>query len=418
MSVTLIHPSLNRSGGAEKVCLEAIGALKERGYSVALYTLDEPQWRVIEGNWGSVARPDTQHFLMEGALNPSGVISWMRCSVLYLWLLYYAQTGDSLTVNNYGEVYPFISDVSYIHSQPLASVDGNPYRVPLWEYTGETYRRLHDRLLERHLSPVLVTNSTYNAGHVLNLLGSEPSILYPPIDPIPYWFEPKNGRVFTVCRLTPEKNLQVINEVLRHLRGVRVSVAGGTTPQSSGILSMLRSRYVDLYPNPRRDEIISLMKESSVYLSTQPNEAFGMAVLEAMSAGCVPVVYRDGGPWHDILCARDGEIGYGYTTGEEAARCIADVLSDEELREQMRENAVRRASYFTRERFRDGLLGIVEDAEHVKAQEGRLLDAYRTLSRLRDRLDRLRRRTYTTAPWQAVSLPRWRTRPTKPSQWF
>lgn len=43
MSVTLIHPSLNRSGGAEKMCLEAIGALKERGYSVALYTLDEPQ---------------------------------------------------------------------------------------------------------------------------------------------------------------------------------------------------------------------------------------------------------------------------------------------------------------------------------------------------------------------------------------
>jgi len=32
-----------------------------------------------------------------------------------------------LTINNYGEVYPFISDVSYIHSQPLASVDGNPY---------------------------------------------------------------------------------------------------------------------------------------------------------------------------------------------------------------------------------------------------------------------------------------------------
>jgi len=43
MSVTLIHPSLNRLGGAEKMCLEAIGALKEREYSVALYTLDEPQ---------------------------------------------------------------------------------------------------------------------------------------------------------------------------------------------------------------------------------------------------------------------------------------------------------------------------------------------------------------------------------------
>ena len=387
MSVTVIHPSLNRSGGAEKMCLEAIGALKESGYSVALYTLDEPQWPLIEGNWGDASRPDTEYFLQEGALNPSGLVSWIRCSVLYLWLLYYAQTGESLTFNNYGEVYPFISDVSYIHSRPLASVDGNPYRVPLWEITGEAYRWLQDKLLERHLSPVLVTNSVYNARHIGDVFGSEPMVIHPSIDPIPYRFEPKNGKVLTVCRLTPEKNLQIINEVLRHIRGVRFSVAGRATAQSSGVMSTLRNRYVDLYPNPRREEIVGLMKESSVYLSTQPNEAFGMAVLEAMSAGCVPVVYRDGGPWHDILRAESGEAGYGYTTSKEAAECIGDVLSDDGLRERLRMNAVRRSRYFTKERFRDGLLGIFERAEHAKMQGGRLLDAYYALSRLRARFD-------------------------------
>ncbi len=387
MSVTVIHPSLNRSGGAEKMCLEAIGALKESGYSVVLYTLDEPQWPLIEGNWGDATRPDTEYFLQEGALKPSGLVSWIRCSVLYLWLLYYAQTEDSLTFNNYGEVYPFISDVSYIHSQPLASVDGNPYRVPLWEIIGEAYMHLQDKLLERHLSPVLVTNSTYNARQIRKVFGLKPTVLHPSIEPIPYRYEPKNGRVLTVCRLTPEKNLQVINEVLRHLRGVRFSVAGRTTVQSSGVMSSLRSRYVDLYPNPRRNEIIGLMKESSVYLSTQPNEAFGIAVLEAMSAGCVPVVYRDGGPWHDILGAEEDVSGYSYTTSEEAAERIADVLSDDGLRERLRMNAVRRSKYFTKERFYDGLLGIMEEAEHAKMQGGRLLDAYHTLSRLRARFD-------------------------------
>jgi chromosome condensin MukBEF MukE localization factor len=52
-------------------------------------------------------------------------------------------------------------------------------------------------------------------------------------------------------------------------------------------------------------------------------------------------------------------------------------------------NAVRRAGYFTRQRFRDGLLGIIEDADHVKMQGGRLLDAYKVLSRIRDRFNRL-----------------------------
>ena len=389
MSVTVIHPSLNRSGGAEKTCLEAIGALKESGYSVALYTLDEPKWPRIEANWGDVARPDTEYFIQEGILSPSGLVSWIRCSVLYLWLLYYAQTEDSLTFNNYGEVYPFISDISYIHSQPLASVDGNPYRVPLWEITGEAYSHLQDKLLERHLSPVLVTNSTYNARQIRKVFGSKPTVLHPSIDPIPYRYEPKNGKVLTVCRLTPEKNLQIINEVLRHIRGTRFSVAGGTTPQSSGVVSTLRNRYVDLYPNPRRDEIVGLMKESSVYLSTQPNEAFGMAVLEAMSAGCVPVVYRNGGPWYDILGAEDGESGYGYTRGREAAERIADVLSDDGARERLRMNSVRRSKYFTTERFRDGLLGIIEKAEHAKIHGGQLLDAYHNVSRLRYRFDRL-----------------------------
>jgi glycosyltransferase involved in cell wall biosynthesis len=112
-------------------------------------------------------------------------------------------------------------------------------------------------------------------------------------------------------------------------------------------------------------------------------------VLEAMSAGCVPVVYRDGGPWHDILSARDGEVGYGYTTGAEAADHITDVLSDEGLREQLRMNAVRRANEFTGERFREGLLRVVGSAEHVKMEGGRLLDVYLFLSRLRARFDRL-----------------------------
>lgn len=36
-------------------------------------------------------------------------------------------------------------------------------------------------------------------------------------------------------------------------------------------------------------------------------EAFGIAIVEAMSLGCVPVVLRAGGPWHDILGDTQGK---------------------------------------------------------------------------------------------------------------
>ncbi|MBN2335181.1 glycosyltransferase family 4 protein [Candidatus Bathyarchaeota archaeon] len=389
MSVTLIHPSVNRVGGAEKMCLEMIGLLKEAGYRVGLYTLDRPRWERVEAYWGHGWRPDEERHTQEAELSPSTSIQWLRCSAQYLWLLHRAQTGEALTLNTYGEVYPYVSDVSYIQSQPLIGAEGNPYEVPLWEFGKSVYGRVCDVLAERCPSPVLVANSLYNAGNVSRCMGVEARVLHPFIDSVPYGSEPKTGQVLTVCRLTPRKNLQLVPEILGHLRGVRACVAGATTHRSQSVMEALSGRHIDMYLNPRRGEVTSLMKRASVYLSTQRNEAFGISVLEAMSAGCVPVVYRCGGPWRDILMEREGEAGFGYDTAEEAAGRVGWVLRDEGLRERLRANAVRRAGCFTRERFRDGLLETMEGAEHREVGDGVLAGCVRLLDDAKARLSRL-----------------------------
>ncbi|MFP3319168.1 MAG: glycosyltransferase [Acidilobus sp.] len=55
---------------------------------------------------------------------------------------------------------------------------------------------------------------------------------------------------------------------------------------------------------------------------------FDIVTAEAAAAGLVPVVYRDGGGWTDIV-SKIGQ-GLGYTNVEEAARTVRSLLNDPE----------------------------------------------------------------------------------------
>ncbi|MBE0634055.1 glycosyltransferase, partial [Candidatus Bathyarchaeota archaeon] len=123
---------------------------------------------------------------------------------------------------------------------------------------------------------------------------------------------------------------------------------------------MLREmRNIEVYINPPRASLIELMQHSSIMLSTQPDEAFGMAVVEAVSMGCIPVVYRDGGPWTDILEENDGVYGYAYENAVEATERIEEILGDGELRARLRENSIQRSKEFDSAKFVLKILKII-----------------------------------------------------------
>ncbi|MEM2961358.1 MAG: glycosyltransferase, partial [Candidatus Bathyarchaeia archaeon] len=96
-----------------------------------------------------------------------------------------------------------------------------------------------------------------------------------------------------------------------------------------------------------------------VYLHTQHMEAFGIAVVEAMAAGAVPLVPRCGGPWLDILNCKQGIYGYSYSSLEEAANIIKKLLKDENHRRNIALKAVQRASNFKSSNFEVKILKIV-----------------------------------------------------------
>jgi len=372
LKVILIHPSLNRMGGAERVCLEMIRCLKELGADVVLYTLERTDWGTIESRAPNVARPDGEVYRMEKIPPSRSPLEWALLAVSYLSLLVQSKkSGGALTINNYGEVFPFVSDLAYTHSKPLYACTRheNPYRVPLWRLSSKLYRMVFLLMGKIFHESSILANSKYSKRQIYGCLKREALVIYPPVDVESRVGEGRRKRiVLTVSRITSEKDIGVIPRIASLVRCegccfVLMGDRAEDTKEALGLVSLLSSKlgvYIEVVLDPSASEIRAVMGSSSVYLSTQPSEAFGMAVMEAMASGCVPVVPREGGPWYDILEERQGYCGFSYVDELEASRHIDAVMSDEGLRLEMAERAALRAKSFCVERFKGSFKALVK----------------------------------------------------------
>lgn len=99
----------------------------------------------------------------------------------------------------------------------------------------------------------------------------------------------KQDRVVTVCRISPEKNLEFN---FRTLRGLNYSVLGSVNRFTGGYARELTKRLEpkhQIKTEFNREHLLRYVLDSRVYFSSS-KETLGLAVLEGISAGCIPVV--------------------------------------------------------------------------------------------------------------------------------
>ncbi|MCG2868425.1 MAG: glycosyltransferase, partial [Candidatus Nanopusillus sp.] len=164
------------------------------------------------------------------------------------------------------------------------------------------------------------------------------------------------GRVvLTVSGIYPEKNVLAIADVARLVPEVEFYLVGATGPASGPVIRELKRRSeglsnFHLETDVPRKRIIELMSQASIYLHPPFAEHFGIAIAEAAAAGLVPVVYRDGGEWTDIVSRIDQ--GLGYTSVEEAASIIKSLLNDPGRLRALSARAREVAKGFSYEKFK------------------------------------------------------------------
>lgn len=165
----------------------------------------------------------------------------------------------------------------------------------------------------------------------------------------------KRDLVVTVARAIPAKRLELFWEIAR------------IRPEYEFVMLLTRDPYSSQYTNdlirqtphngtivfdPKKDLYHGILAQAKVYLHFMKNEHFGITVVEAMSASCVPIVHDSGGP---------GEIvndlsGYRWERVED----IPDMV-DRAMKMAPSEASRLRAQDFSYERFQIGLSSLFSE---------------------------------------------------------
>lgn len=226
----------------------------------------------------------------------------------------------------------------------------------------------------------IVVNSEYTKHHLSarleELSASSPSIrvIYPGADPVLpdrsfVQREPKTivsvGRFFDVGSKRQDELIRAFRKLTDG--GWRLHLAGavyqGQTRYAmyETCLRLAEGLPVRFYPNASRAEIGRLYAQCSFYWHgaglgadplTEPEkfEHFGISVVEAMAAGCLPVVPSQGGPAEIVTSGRNGWTF--QTTDDLVERTLHLAALPESETDEMRAQARERARAFTDDVFR------------------------------------------------------------------
>jgi L-malate glycosyltransferase len=247
-------------------------------------------------------------------------------------------------------------------------------RLPWWKrvrhasyYDFEWRRRLGTY---RHR----LANSQFTREWTERRWGIDTRVIYPPVD-VSFTARPKQRLILSVGRFSTMAHSKKQLEMMQTFRELHASVLGDWTYACVGGLNTRAENHAYfeqvreggggastiVEANLDRSRVKELFEHARVFWhatglghdpDTRPelSEHFGIATVEAMAAGCVPVVINRGGQ-PEIVC--HGETGFLWNTLEELKSYTQMLAQDDSLWTRMSAAARRQAVRYARERFVD-----------------------------------------------------------------
>lgn len=238
-----------------------------------------------------------------------------------------------------------------------------------------------------HSYTTFLSNSRFTADWVKRMWNVPSTVLYPPVRPevqpgtksptiaaIGRFFDPKFGH----CK----KQLDLLHAFVDLERDLerhgtpdwRLELVGGADATSRDYALAVRreavGHAVGVHFNAPRSLVHDTLAAASIFWhgggfgenpNTHPDrfEHFGIAVVEAMAAGAVPVVFGAAGPAEIV---RHGVDGYHWKTPAELVAFTRQLIDDPMMLATMSASAQQRASEFSHDRFSTELRAVVAQA--------------------------------------------------------
>ncbi len=217
MWVCVVHTSLDPLGGGERLCLETIGALRERGYRVVLASIDRTNWSRVEKLWGRVPRPDRE-VVLSVPLKRFTIYKRLLSSLLIPGL----RRICDVIVNTHGDILVSNADITYMHFPTFILWDTSyhKYETGFWRLYFTPYYIVEKRLIKKHVETLLLTNSRYSQSIIHKVFNRKALVVYPPVDIDKYLkldnYNRRNN-IVSIGRFSPEKRYEFIVQVAKHL---------------------------------------------------------------------------------------------------------------------------------------------------------------------------------------------------------
>ena len=188
----------------------------------------------------------------------------------------------------------------------------------------------------------VITNSEFSRSAIVNALGLDNiCVLSPPIDVETFHNAALMANVdnetddiiLVISRIAPHKKIENAIRLAKILKdnniGKGMKIVGNLYYYFFDYYSELKQMvqdlgltdYITFEINASLDKLLSIIRESRVYFHPMIGEHFGMAVLEAMAAGLIPVVPNEGGVIEFV------PQKYQFNTIEQAAEIIIYVFN-------------------------------------------------------------------------------------------
>ncbi|MEA2016406.1 MAG: glycosyltransferase [Actinomycetota bacterium] len=230
----------------------------------------------------------------------------------------------------------------------------------------------------------IITISEYSRRWVRKIWKRESDILYPPVDIYSFKVKEKEKIILSVGRFFPEhhnkKQLEMVR-VFRQLvdshpeemKGYTLYLAGGVSRRTDHleyvkkITEESRGYPVKVFTNIEWEKLVKIFGSSFIFWhasgtgedeETHPEkfEHFGITTVEAMAAGCIPVVINKGGQKEII---KNGYNGFLFNSWEELKSRTMDIIKGKIDTEKIRLNASESCRRFSNARFENDLESMV-----------------------------------------------------------
>ena len=306
----LVQPFLDGYGGGERVCHNVLKTLLAQEQLVDLLTVnfDAQRYRIITGE--EFPKQTSVHSLEKKVEIKPPFTIYKRHRVIvellkkYRDFLEYDYVFCSQASSPFETIYLKKAKkfIGYVHFPEIH------YEYQRSSVKKKSYLWLYKRWIEQGIAKfdLIFCNSVYTKGNIERYWkkygAKDPAVVYPPVNLTSFWCKTplckRHKRITYVARFISRKRHEIMKQLATDLPQYEFVSIGGATESDKEWISNFTNGLPQNYQvktNLPQEELIETLQDSRIYTHLMEGEHFGIAPVEGLASGCIPLVHDSGG---------------------------------------------------------------------------------------------------------------------------